>query len=247
MIYFKEDSGVWEFFPIKVSYVAYGKQEEKYTKDTQWWINFVDKWWHHNSLTFENVNPTDNQVARLQEINDANIPPICAVTAGTYVEFGYIDDITNTYFSDFSDWQEGLEHVRVIKRKEVDRIRDEYIYSNVLYQFNGTQAYIQLRDDVDMRNIQVNGVKALAYIATGASDAVMYFRTEDDVVREMTATEMFTMVSYIGQIGQSIYETSWMHKDRIDGKIPYPSDGQYMDTVQKVRNYNVLQSWPGTQ
>ena len=71
-------------------YTTYGQQMFKYTNSKEWWTNFVNRWWHHGDLQFTQVTPTQAQLNRLTEINDAGISEGFKAGACMYVESGLL-------------------------------------------------------------------------------------------------------------------------------------------------------------
>jgi len=66
MLYLK--NGEWALCPHKVKYEQRGKVLEQYTHDKKWWIDFADKWDHTKIIEFTEITYTDEQLARLTEI-----------------------------------------------------------------------------------------------------------------------------------------------------------------------------------
>ena len=71
-------------------YFTYEQRAFKYTNDKQWWTDFVNKWWHHRNLQFTQVIPTQAQLDRLVEINNAGLPEQQKAGASMYVESGLL-------------------------------------------------------------------------------------------------------------------------------------------------------------
>ena len=71
-------------------YVTYGQRAFHYTNDKQWWTEFVNKWWHHRDLQFSQVTPTQAQLDRLAEINNAGISGSQKSGSCMYVESGLL-------------------------------------------------------------------------------------------------------------------------------------------------------------
>ena len=88
MLYYKDNK--FNICPFLAHYTTHGQKEFKYTHDKTWWIDFADKWWHLENLTFKPVNPTEAQKARLAEINDLAIPEGFQGSASGYVETGLL-------------------------------------------------------------------------------------------------------------------------------------------------------------
>ena len=88
MLYYKDNQ--FNICPFIAHYTAYGQKQLKYTNDKKWWTDLVNKWWHHENLTFKPVNPTAAQEARLNEINALDIPEGFQAGASNYVETGLL-------------------------------------------------------------------------------------------------------------------------------------------------------------
>ena len=88
MLYYKNNQ--FNICPFIANYTAYGQKKLKYTNDKKWWTDFINKWWHHENLTFKPVNPTKAQEIRLREINELEIPEGFQGSASGYVETGLL-------------------------------------------------------------------------------------------------------------------------------------------------------------
>ena len=88
MLYFKNNQ--WNICPSIAHYTVHGQRKLKYTKDKNWWTDFVNKWWHHRDLQFTQVIPTQAQLDRLAEINSAGISEGFQSGASMYVESGLL-------------------------------------------------------------------------------------------------------------------------------------------------------------
>ena len=97
MLYYKNRQ--FNICPFIAHYKAHGKPEFKYTNDKQWWIEFVNRWWHHTDLSFTDVNPTQAQQTRLDEVNAAPIPEGFQAEASNYVETGELLEEPNEWFT----------------------------------------------------------------------------------------------------------------------------------------------------
>ena len=126
------------------------------------------------------------------------------------------DEETQTVTATYTLTDIPLETLIQRKRDEVDQRRDQELSRGVEYMFpDGDTAIVQTRDAKDERNILINHNKAFALVMSGQPDAPMQFRTQDDVLRNLTAQQMLEMTSYVGEQGQDIYSTSWQIKDEI--------------------------------
>ena len=80
----------WQISPHIAHFLAHGEPSSKYTDNKQYWIDFINKWHHHTDLSFTDVNPTPEQLARLAEVNAVDIPEGFGHHAGLYVETGFV-------------------------------------------------------------------------------------------------------------------------------------------------------------
>lgn len=129
MLYFKD--GQWHICPFAAFYTAHGQRECKYTNDPRWWEEFVNKWWHHSDLSFVEIEPTDAQLARLAEVNQAGIDERHGAEVALYVERGILmrdeDDIVSPTLAGFTeqpDYANCIEQ-ELIRQKRAKRFRDE--------------------------------------------------------------------------------------------------------------------------
>lgn len=149
---------------------------------------------------------------------------------------------THDYIQETNVWVPNLEKARDALCRKVDLIRESHIAGGVSFNFaDGGIATIQTRGEKDVRNIMTNGMKALALVSSGQPNTPMQFRTQDDVVRQMTALEMLAMTDKVGEVGQYFYGISWLHKDKINGKIEH--NGVLLDTFEKVVAYDYEAGW----
>lgn len=97
MIYF--ENGQFHFYPLRAHFRAHGVMTSKYTNDRQYWQDFVAKWWHHDSLSFESVQPTPEQQARLGELNQqSDLDDLHDAEAVAFVESGVVLPDTEASF-----------------------------------------------------------------------------------------------------------------------------------------------------
>lgn len=68
MLYRK--NGSWALPPFKVIYKQHGETIEQYSHDKQWWLDFAEKWDHTEIIEFVDVTYTDEQKARLAEVQN---------------------------------------------------------------------------------------------------------------------------------------------------------------------------------
>ena len=90
MLYYDYENNQFNICKFIAHYYTYEQRAFKYTNDKQWWTDFVNKWWHHRDLQFTQVTPTQAQLNRLAEINNAGIPELQKAGACMYVESGLL-------------------------------------------------------------------------------------------------------------------------------------------------------------
>ena len=135
MLYYDNE---WKICPFIAHYKAHGKPEFKYTNNKQWWINFVNRWWHHTDLSFTDVNPTQVQQTRLDEVNAAPIPEGFQAEASAYVESGLILDTENPHFAGFTE-QPDLTNTTLVQvykqavEQHLDTVAQERDYGSILH------------------------------------------------------------------------------------------------------------------
>jgi len=88
MVYYK--NGQWHICAEKVRYLQYGEEITQYVgqEGHDWWVDFEQKWDHTKILEFVPVEPTSDQAARLEEVNQLRIPDGYGGIIGDYVGDG---------------------------------------------------------------------------------------------------------------------------------------------------------------
>ena len=135
MLYYDNE---WKICPFIAHYKAHGKPEFKYTNNKQWWINFVNRWWHHTDLSFTDANPTEAQQTRLDEVNAAPIPEGFQAEASAYVESGLVLNPDNPHFAGFTE-QPDLTNTTLVQvykqavEQHLDTVAQERDYGSILH------------------------------------------------------------------------------------------------------------------
>lgn len=114
MIYYER--GQWHFCTEKVRYTQRGQEVEQYVgqEGKQWWLDFAAKWDHTEIIEFVPVEPTPEQVARLEKANRLRIPDGYSETISNYVKNGV--------------FPEGFTHpLRPLQIQEEQIQQDEYL------------------------------------------------------------------------------------------------------------------------
>lgn len=113
MIYYKNG---WHLCNEKVKYKQHDEEIIQYvmSEGHDWWVDFEEKWEHTEIIEFIPVEPTQEQLDRLEEINQLNIPDGFGYECSQYVEFGI--------------FPEGFNHVlrpiQILKQQEE---QDKYL------------------------------------------------------------------------------------------------------------------------
>ena len=95
----------------KVKYIQHGKEVEQYVtaEGHDWWTDFEEKWEHTDIIKFIPVVPTDEQINRLEEVNQLNIKEGFGYECSQYIEFGI--------------FPEGFNHI--LKPIQIEKQQDE--------------------------------------------------------------------------------------------------------------------------
>lgn len=74
MVFYKD--GTWHICTERVKYIQHGETITQYvgSEGHDWWVDFADKWEHTEIVEFIPVEPTDEQLQKLEEVNSLNIP-----------------------------------------------------------------------------------------------------------------------------------------------------------------------------
>lgn len=113
MIFYKNG---WYLCNEKVKYIQHGEELIQYvmSEGRDWWLDFEEKWEHTKIIEFIPVEPTDEQINRLEEVNQLNIKEGFGYECSQYVEFGI--------------FPEGFNHVlrpiQILKQQEE---QDKYL------------------------------------------------------------------------------------------------------------------------
>ena len=75
MVLYKHD-GKWVLSEKKVKYIQHGEEVEQFVGEegVQWWVEFGEKWDHTEIVGFENMEYTEAQLTRLEDIKSVNAP-----------------------------------------------------------------------------------------------------------------------------------------------------------------------------
>ena len=87
LIFYK--NGKWHLCSEKVRYIQHGEEITQYvcSEGHDWWIDFEEKWEHTEIIEFIPVEPTQEQIDRLEEVNQLNIKEGYSAELSNYVEY----------------------------------------------------------------------------------------------------------------------------------------------------------------
>lgn len=73
-VLYKDEEGL-KLSSLKVRYTQHGEEKEQFigSEGMDWWISFAEKWEHTNIIEFVNVEHTEKQIARFEEIKEIKI------------------------------------------------------------------------------------------------------------------------------------------------------------------------------
>lgn len=102
----------WMLCPYKINYMQHGEQHEQYASEKDWWLDFEGQWEHTKIIGIIEVEYTDEQVARYEDVRF--MPEDFSDIYSAYVEFGS--------FPDRDDLQLGHPFRLVQLKKENERL-----------------------------------------------------------------------------------------------------------------------------
>ena len=106
----------WRLCSEKVKYKQHGEEIEQYvmSEGHDWWVGFEEKWEHTDIIEFIEVEPTQEQLSRFEEVAQFNIPEGFSGELSDYVENGV--------------FPEGINHVlRPIQILKQQDEQDDYL------------------------------------------------------------------------------------------------------------------------
>lgn len=126
----KFTSNKYEFYPLKATFTDNGDPRTEYGDDHFYWENLVSKWGHLNNLHIEQVQPTEDQTARLAVLNglEAEHKDIYPAECSMFVEHGVIieDEDGCPFLQPLAEDYKGstLDYFRELKRQELKAERE---------------------------------------------------------------------------------------------------------------------------
>lgn len=126
----KFTSNNYEFYPLKATFTDNGDPRTDYGDDRFYWEDLVGKWGHLNNLHIEQVQPTEEQAARLAVLNglEAEHKSIYPAECSMFVEHGVIveDEEGCPFLQPLAEGYKGstLGYFRELKRQELKEERE---------------------------------------------------------------------------------------------------------------------------
>lgn len=126
----KFTSNTYELYLLKATFTDNGEPRTQYGDDPFYWGNLVGKWGHLNNLHIEQVQPTEEQVARLAKLNglEAEHKDIYPAECSMFVEHGVIieDEDGCPFLQPLAEGYKvsTLDHFRELKRQELKEERE---------------------------------------------------------------------------------------------------------------------------
>ena len=119
MLYRK--GGEWALCPFLVVYTQHGQEIEQYTHDKQWWLDFAEEWDHTEIQEFQNVEWSDEEKARLEDIK--HIPEGFFSDCATYVKTGLFPDEVEVEDEEEDGGRQNNHPLQLLQRKkEAERL-----------------------------------------------------------------------------------------------------------------------------
>ena len=122
MVFYK--NGRWHLCNEKVKYMQNDKEIEQYvgSEGHDWWIDFADKWEHTEIIQFIPVEPTEEQLKRLEEINQLNIPDGFSDMVSNYVKDKTFPESFNHPLRKLQVYKENIQQGIELSEREIQEI-----------------------------------------------------------------------------------------------------------------------------
>lgn len=126
MIYFK--SNEWHLCTSKVKYKQGGISLENYVgaEGEQWWTDFENKHKDMNIVEFLDVESTDKQLSRLQEVNELGVGDGFSDTLTGYIADGVFPNEANHILKDLEN---------KLLKKEIEQLQTKLTLANQVAEF----------------------------------------------------------------------------------------------------------------
>lgn len=113
----------FELYPHKVKYIQHGKEIEQWAlPNKEWWIDFANKWEHTEIVEFIEVELTEEQLKRFEEINQYNISEAFASACIDYILNGVFPEGINHPLRQLQIQKENQEQGVELSEREIQEI-----------------------------------------------------------------------------------------------------------------------------
>jgi hypothetical protein len=122
MIFYKNRK--WNMCSEKVRYVQHGEEITQYvgSEGHDWWIDFEQKHSHTEIIEFVDVEATQEQLNRLNEVNQLNIGDGFSEMLGNYVKDGIFPNSVNHPLKTLQTTKENQEQGIDLSEREIQEI-----------------------------------------------------------------------------------------------------------------------------
>jgi len=127
-----------------------------------------------------------------------------------------------------------LEEIKTAKRAEIDHQRDIMIARGLSYVFPDGLGTMEIRSEVDMRNISGRALKGLVLVVADDTTTLLPFRDQEDVTHMLTGQEAVDMGDAVDTWVSDHYVSAWSHKAAMDA----------LETAEAVQRYDCSGGWP---
>ena len=167
----------------------------------------------------------DNKVVNTILVDSLDFMPGLIEAKEGAVGWNYIDGKLSPPVIDLNTLKESI-------CKSVDSFRDSIIHAGLSYTFPDGDGVIDIRNEVDIRNIQGLSSSALALVMM-SDETMLPFRDNANVTHSMTPPQVVEMGQIVASYISKAYQVSWNHKDTIRG----------LETVEAVMAYDYTGGW----
>ena len=178
------------------------------------------------------VFPTPKPELTNLQIAVEGAPELTAL--GTYQQTWTITDKFSNQADIDAFLAQELQTAKTSAKDRVSALYATYLYADVEVTFPSGPAVIQFRDDSDRMNLSNVVQAAQALIIAGTPTETLVYRTQDNVIQEVTAVQMVSLGMAVMAEKQALLNVSWGHRDNIDA----------MTTVVDVTDYDITTGWP---
>ena len=122
VLYYKNNQ--WHICEEKVRYIQHGEEKEQFIgqEGHQWWVDFANKWEHTEIVEFIPVEPTTEEIARLEEVNELRVPDGFGTVIGEYVESGVFPEGVNHPLRSLQILKENQQQGIDLSEREIQEI-----------------------------------------------------------------------------------------------------------------------------